>query len=291
MKVGVIGLGAMGAGIAANIVRAGHQVTVWNRSPKPVEAMKQLGATAATAPEDALQSEVLVSMLADDAAVTAVGLNGPLLDKAPQGLVHVNLATISTRFARDIALAHDQRGIGYVAAPVFGRPDAAAAARLTVIAAGAPAVVAKVEPLFQAIGAKFAVVGTDPVKANLFKISGNFMIAAAIEAMGEAAALLRKGDVDPALFFEVLTSTIFAAPVYKIYGKIISEESYDRAGFKLSLGCKDAGLMANAAEELDADLPFAGLVYRYAQEAVASGWGEKDWASLALLASKRAGLK
>jgi len=261
MKVGFIGLGAMGQGIAANILKAGHGVIAWNRSPAPVEALAALGATPAAKPEDALQADALFSMLANDAAVHEIGLDGLLLDRAPKGLVHVNMATVSVAFARDIADAHQRRGLGYVAATVFGRPDAAAAGKLTVIAAGAVEAIAKVEPILKALGAKYAVVGSDPVQANLFKIAGNFMIASAIETMGEAAALLRKGGVDPKVFFDVMTNANFSAPVYQIYGKIIADQAYDKAGFKLSLGTKDAGLTLAAAKELEAALPLASVVH------------------------------
>jgi len=291
MKVRFIGLGAMGQGIAANILKAGHGVIAWNRSPAPVEALAALGATPAAKPEDTLAADALFSMLANDAAVHEVGLDGLLLDRAAKGLVHVNMATVSVAFARDIADAHKRRGLGYVAATVFGRPDAAAAGKLTVIAAGAPEAIAKVEPILKVLGAKYAVVGNDPVQANLFKITGNFMIASAIETMGEAAALLRKGGVDPKVFFDVMTTANFSAPVYQIYGKIIADQAYDKAGFKLSLGYKDAGLTLAAAKELEAALPLASVVHDHFIEAVAKGWADKDWSSLALLAAERAGLK
>jgi 3-hydroxyisobutyrate dehydrogenase-like beta-hydroxyacid dehydrogenase len=291
MKVGFIGLGAMGQGIAANILKAGHGVIAWNRSPAPVEALAALGATPAAKPEDTLQADALFSMLANDAAAHEIGLDGLLLDRAPKGLVHVNMATVSLAFAREIADAHKRRGLGYVAATVFGRPDAAAAGKLTVIAAGAVEAIAKVEPILKVLGAKYAVVGSDPVQANLFKIAGNFMIASAIETMGEAAALLRKGGVDPKVFFDVMTNANFSAPVYQIYGKIIADQAYDKAGFKLSLGTKDAGLTLAAAKELEAALPLASVVHDHFIEALAKGWADKDWSSLALLAAERAGLK
>jgi len=291
MKVGFIGLGAMGQEIAANILKAGHSVIAWNRSPAAVEALARLGATAATTPEDALEADCLFSMLANDAAMHGLGLDGPLLDQAAKGLVHVNMATVSVAFARELTGAHAQRGLGYVAAPVFGRPDAAAAGKLTVIAAGAPDAIAKVEPILSKIGAKYAVVGSQPVQANLFKITGNFMIASAIETMGEAAALLRKGGVDPKVFFDVMTTANFSAPIYQIYGKIIGDQAYDKAGFKLSLGYKDAGLTLAAAKEFETALPLASVVHDHFVEAMAAGWGDKDWASLALLAAQRAGLK
>lgn len=291
MKVGFIGLGAMGQGIAANILKAGHGVTAWNRSRGPVDALAAQGATPAAKPEDALQGDAVFSMLANDSAVHAIGLDGVLLDRAAPGLVHVSMATLSVGFAREMAAAHTRHGLGYVAAPVFGRPDAAAAGKLTVVAAGAADAIAKVEPILKAVGAKYAVVGSEPAQANLFKIAGNFMIASAIETMGEAAALLKKGGVDPKVFFDVMTTANFSAPVYQIYGKIIGDEAFDKAGFKLSLGYKDAGLTLAAAKELQAALPLASVVHDHFVEALAKGWADKDWSALALLAAERAGLK
>jgi len=290
MKIGFIGLGGMGAAIAKNILAAGHQITVWNRSPEPVSALAALGATAAQNPKDAMQGDAVFSMLANDAALHDVGLGGPLLDGAASGLVHVNMATISVEYAHQMAEAHAARSLGYVAAPVFGRPDAAAAAKLVVIAAGAAKDIARVQPILEKIGQRLTVVGEIPEKANLFKIAGNFMIASAIETMGEAVALLRKGGVDPAVFVDVLTNTLFAAPVYKGYGGIIVNQKYDPPGFKLKLGYKDAGLTLAAADALQVPLPLASLVHDHFVEAMASGLGEKDWAALASLAARKAGL-
>ncbi len=291
MKVGFIGLGAMGAGIAANILRAGHEVFAWNRSPGPARALAELGANAGGRPDDALKVDCLFSMLANDDAIHDVGLDGPLLDRAPPSLVHVNLATVSVGCARRVHEAHKRRGLGYVAAPVFGRPEAAAAGKLNVVAAGAAMDIARVRPILEKIGSKFTVIGTEPEQANLFKIAGNFMIAAAIEAMGETAALLRKGGVNPKTFFDVMTTANFSAPIYQIYGKIIGDRAFDSAGFKLSLGYKDAGLTMATAKELQTALPLASLVHDHFMEAMAAGWGDKDWSSLAKLAAQKAGLK
>ena len=290
MNIGFIGLGGMGAAIAKNILAAGHQMTVWNRSPGPVEALTALGARAAKSPEETMQGEAVFSMLANDAAVRSVGLDGPLLDEAKAGLVHVNMATISVAFARELSQAHAERGLGYIASPVFGRPDAAAAAKLVVVAAGAAKDIARVQPILEKIGQRLTIVGEIPEKANLFKIAGNFMIASAIETLGEAVALLRKGGVDPAVFVDVLTNTLFAAPVYKGYGAIIVGEKYDPPGFQLSLGLKDAGLTLAAAGELQVPLPLASLLHDHFLEAMATGHGDKDWAALAQVAARKAGL-
>ncbi|MDE2492283.1 MAG: NAD(P)-dependent oxidoreductase [Alphaproteobacteria bacterium] len=291
MKIGFIGLGNMGQAIAANMLRAGHRVTVWNRSPGPVSALVDQGAVAAKMPAETLLGDAVFSMLANDAAFAEVGLTGVILDKAAPGLVHVNMATISTALARRLAEAHAAHGVGYVAAPVFGRPDAAAAAKLIVVAAGADKDIARVRPVLEVIGRRVAVVGTAPEQANLFKIAGNFMLAAAIETLGEVIALVRKGGIDPAIFHEVLTSSLFAAPVYQGYGSLIVAEKYEPAGFKLRLGMKDAGLALAAGNELEVPLPLASLVHDHFIEAVAAGLGDKDWAALASLAAGKAGLR
>jgi 3-hydroxyisobutyrate dehydrogenase-like beta-hydroxyacid dehydrogenase len=291
MKVGFIGLGAMGSGIAANIIAAGHQVVAWNRSPEPLHALVAKGATPAGAPVETLAADCLFTMLANDDAFRDLGLDGSLLDRAAHGLVHVNLATISVAFAHELHESHARRRLGYVASPVFGRPEVAAAGKLTVVAAGAAKDIDRVRPILEKIGARFAVVGDKPVQANLFKIAGNFMIASAIETLGEAVALLRKGGVDPATFVDVLTNGLFAAPVYQIYGKIIVERKFEPPGFKLNLGLKDAGLTLAAANALDAPLPLASVVHDHFVEARAAGWGDKDWSSLARFAAARAGLK
>ncbi|MGA7676170.1 MAG: NAD(P)-dependent oxidoreductase [Rhizomicrobium sp.] len=290
MKVGFIGLGNMGAAIAGNILKAGHQLTVWNRSQAPVAELVGKGAVAAKAPEDTLQGDAVFSMLANDAALGEIGLTGPLLEHAAPGLVHVNLATISIELARQMTEAHAACGVDYVATPVFGRPDAAAAAKLIVIAAGAGKDIARVRPVLEAIGQRLAVVGETPEQANLFKIAGNFMLAVAIETLGEAIALVRKGGIDPAVFIEVLTTSLFASPAYQGYGALIVAQKYEPPRFKLRLGMKDAGLALAAGDQLQVPLPLASLVHDHFIEAMASGLGDKDWAALASLAAAKAGL-
>ncbi|MEI9988796.1 MAG: NAD(P)-dependent oxidoreductase [Rhizomicrobium sp.] len=290
MKIGVIGLGAMGAGIAANLLRAGHDVTVWNRSPEPVAALVAQGARAAKTPGDALRGEVLFSMLANDAALHAVGLDGAALDGAAKGLVHCNMATVSLDMARALAAAHAQRGLGYVAAPVFGRPNVAALGQLLVVAAGAADAVETVKPLLGAVGRRVEIVGDRPEQANLFKIAGNFMIVSVVETLGEAFALLRKGGVDHGRFQEIMASSLFAAPLYQGYGKLIVDEAFDPPGFRLVLGLKDVNLARGAAAELGSFLPLGDLMRDTLEAAIADGWGEKDLTAGAALIAKRSGL-
>ncbi len=290
MKIGFIGLGQMGMGIAGRLIEAGHSLTVWNRSQDSVNALAAKGAIAAKTPSETMQGEVVFSMLASDQAMQEVGLDAALLEKAAKGLIHVNLATISPAFARALAAAHDSRGLGYVAAPVFGRPDAAAKGQIVVLAAGANDTVAKVEPLLAQIGRRTVKVSEVPEQASLFKLAGNFMIMSVLETLGEAFALLRKSGVDPALFLDTMTEGLFAAPIYKNYGKQILAEAYEPAGFFLRLGLKDANLVKGASEELAVPMPLLDLVRGHYEEAIKKGWSERDWASIAALSAEKAGI-
>lgn len=290
MKIGFIGLGAMGSAMASNLLAAGHAVTVWNRSAAATEPLASLGARVASTPERAVLGEAVCSMLANDQAVRAVFLDGGLLDAMDPGTVHVNHATISVALAQELAEAHAARGIDYVAAPVFGRPDAAAAARLQIVAAGKPAAVDTVRPLLEAMGAKIWPMGEAPERANVVKIAGNFMLAAAIESMAEASALTRAHGVGAAEFLELMTSTLFAAPAYQGYGKLIAEQRYSPAGFAMPLGLKDVGLALSAGEARRVPLPFAGVLRDNFLDALAHGGEELDWSALALVAARRAGL-
>ncbi len=291
MKIGFIGLGAMGAGIARNLLKAGHDVTAWNRSPGPIAAFVKDGGKAAETPTGAMTGDLVFSMLANDAALEAVGFAGPLLDAAAPGLVHVNMATISLPLAKKLAAAHAARGIGYVACPVLGRPDAAAAAKLQLIVAGNPKTVAKVRPVLAPLGIKLAVAGDKPEQANLFKIAANFMTMTSIETYGEAIALLRKGGADPKAFYELMSGMYYSGSIHTLYGKIITEGAYDPPGFKLRLGYKDAGLALEAAKMTETPLPLAGLVHNLFMQLMAAGLGDGDWSLIAKLAAERAGLK
>jgi len=290
MKIGFIGLGQMGTALAGHLMQAGHQVTVWNRSAKAAEALAAHGAIAAKMPAETMQGDVLFSMLASDQAMRDVGLDATLLDKAAKGLIHVNMATISPGFAEALTAAHDSRGLDYVAAPVFARPEAAAKGQAVIIVAGAESPVAKVEPLLTQMGRRVVKVGDKPHMANLFKIAGNFMIMSAVETLGEAFALLKKGGVDATLFLDTMTEGLFAAPVYKNYGKQILTEAYEPAGFYLHLGLKDATLVKEAAENLSVPMPLLDLVRRHYEEAMQKGWSERDWASIAALIAEKAGV-
>ncbi|MCP1375604.1 NAD(P)-dependent oxidoreductase [Dyella lutea] len=290
MKVGFIGLGSMGSAMASNLVAAGHAVTVWNRSEAAAEPLLALGAKLARTPDRAVLGDAVCSMLANDQAVRAVFLDSGLLDAMDPGTVHVNHATISVALARELADAHTARGIDYVSAPVFGRPDAAAAAKLNIVAAGKSTAIDKVRPLLEAMGTKVWPMGEDPVRASVVKIAGNFMLASAIETMAEASTLTRAYGVDAADFLEVMTSTLFAAPAYQGYGRLIAEQRFSPAGFAMALGLKDVGLALSAGEGRRVPLPFAGVLRDGFLDALAHGGEDLDWSALALVAARRAGL-
>lgn len=288
MDIGFIGLGSMGRSMAENILKAGHRVRVWNRSRERGQPLEALGAKLVDTPADAFSGDAAFSMLADDAAVREV-FDAALLDKAPRDFVHVNMATISVAFAEAFAREHEARGIHYVAAPVMGRPDVAAAGKLTVIAAGAPAAIDRVQPILDAIGQKTWRIGSAPQHANVVKLTANFVLAAAVEALGEASALLAGHGVAMTDFLDVITNSVFPGPVYSGYGKLIAEDRYEPAQFKARLGLKDVRLALAAAEACSTPLPIGSVVRDSLLDAIAHGDGEKDFAVLGRVAARRAG--
>jgi 3-hydroxyisobutyrate dehydrogenase-like beta-hydroxyacid dehydrogenase len=291
MDVGFIGLGQMGSAIALNLIKAGHRVTVYNRTRAKAEALASQGAEVAESLADAWRRPVVLTMLADDSAVEAAFFgDGNGLSALGQGAVHISMSTISVAFSDRLAEAHRKAGQAYVAAPVFGRPEAAAAAKLFVVAAGPEQTLAQCQPLFDAIGQRTFVIGDKPSAANLVKLSGNFLLAAMIECLGEAFALVRKGGVDPHAYLEILTNTLFSAPAYKTYGTIIANQKYEPAGFAMSLGLKDIRLALAAADALATPMPVASLVHDHFLAGVAQGNGDSDWSALARLAAANAGL-
>lgn len=290
MDIGFIGLGNMGRGMAANLLRAGHRVTVHNRSPGKTEVLVGQGATAAGSVAEAADADVVFTMLADDPAVEDVVLGaGGLVASLRPGATHVSSSTISVALSERLAAAHTAAAQGYVAAPVFGRPEAAAAATLFVVAAGAPQVLEPLLPLFETIGRRTFVVSEQPHTANLVKLSGNFLIASVIESVGEAVALVAKAGVDRSQYVDILTSTLFAAPAYQTYGGLIARREFEPAGFAARLGLKDVRLVLAAAEQLQVPLPVASLLRDRLLTLVATGGGELDWSALATLADRDAG--
>jgi 3-hydroxyisobutyrate dehydrogenase-like beta-hydroxyacid dehydrogenase len=287
MDIGFIGLGTMGSRIAGSLIRAGNQVRVWNRSRAPVDALARLGARPVATAREAFSGDAVFSMLADDAAVR--GVIDPLLDGAPKGIVHVNMATISVSLARDLAKRHGDRGLFYVAAPVFGRPELAAAAKLTIVVAGDPSAIARIEPLLAVIGQRTWPMGVQPERANVVKLAGNFMLGAAVEGMAEASAFASRYGITPAELLDVLTNGVFTAPSYQMYGAAIAKEQYEPPGFRLALTLKDLRLALAAAEEVSVPMPLADVVHESLLDAVAHGDGERDLAVLAKVSMRRAG--
>ncbi len=292
MEIGFIGLGGMGEPMARNLLKAGHSLRVYNRTRARAEALASAGATLAESPAAACFSGTVATMLADDAAVEGLVFgDGGTLNSLSRGGVHISHSTISVSLSRRIAEAHQQHGQFFIAAPVFGRPEAAQAARLVVIAAGAAEAIERCRPALEAIGRKLVVLGSDPPAANTFKLAGNFLIASMLESLGESFALLRKSGVDPAIFLEVMAGTFFQSPIYENYGKIIAGQRYEPAGFKLRLGLKDVRLVLAAAEDASAPMPIASLIRDNLLSGIAQGMGDLDWSAVARVAALKSGLK
>jgi 3-hydroxyisobutyrate dehydrogenase-like beta-hydroxyacid dehydrogenase len=292
MKVGFIGLGQMGSAMASNLLKAGHEVTVYNRSRDKADALAGAGAKVAASPAAACDNEAVFTMLANDDALSAVvdGEQG-LLAGLGRNAIHISASTISVALSERLAGEHATAGQRFVAAPVFGRPEAAAAAKLFVVAAGAKDAVEAVSPLFDAIGQRTFVVSEEPKAANLVKLSGNFLIASVIESLGEAMALTEKGGIDRHQYLDILTSTLFSAPIYKTYGGLIADRKFEPAGFAAPLGQKDIRLALAAAEALNVPLPLASLLRDRFLTLLAHGGDKLDWSAVGALAAKDAGLK
>jgi 3-hydroxyisobutyrate dehydrogenase-like beta-hydroxyacid dehydrogenase len=291
MRIGFLGLGNMGRAMARNLIRAGHELIVYNRSRNPAEALAGEGARIADTPAKAAGQEIVITMLANDNAVESVVLsaNG-VLDGMHRDGVHISMSTISPALSQRLAAGHKERGQLYVAAPVFGRPEAAAGAKLFIVASGEKEALAKARPVFEVLGQRTFSVGERPEDANYIKLFGNFLITCVLESLGEVFAVARKAEIDPNTVFEVLSGTMFGAPAYNNYGPRIIEEKFSPAGFKLPLGLKDVRLMLEAAEGLAAPMPFANIVRDRFLTAIANGYGDLDWSALALVVAQSAGL-
>ena len=290
MKTGFIGLGHMGSAMAANLVKAGHDVTVFNRSPEKLRALLELGAHEAGAVADACHGEVVITMLADDNAVVDVALaRHGIVETLAKGAIHLSMSTISVALSKRLSEAHAHAGQRFVAAPVFGRPDAAAAAKLFIVAGGEAAAVEMCKPLFDALGQKTVPISSEPAAANLVKLSGNFLLAAAIEALGEAIALVGKAGIDRRAYVDLLTSTIFPAPAYKTYGGLLAEGRFQPAAFAAPLGYKDIRLALEAAESLRVPMPLGSLLHDRFLRLLAQGGDSLDWAAIGGLAAQDAG--
>ena len=289
MKVGFIGLGRMGAGLAANLLKTGHDVTVYNRTPSKVDALVAQGAKAAASVSDACHGDAVMTMLANDDAVESVVFgDGGIIGNLRPGKIHISSSTISVALSERLEVAHAKAGQSFVAAPVFGRPDVAAAGQLVVVAAGAPAAVKAAAPLLDAIGKSTFVASETPKIANLVKLSGNFLLASVIESLGEAMALVGKAGLDRRQYLNFLTSTLFDVPVYKTYGGLIADRKFEPAAFAAPLGHKDIRLALAAAEDLRVPMPLASLLHDRFLTLLAHGGDNLDWSAIGQLAAKDA---
>jgi 3-hydroxyisobutyrate dehydrogenase-like beta-hydroxyacid dehydrogenase len=295
-EIGFVGLGHMGTAMAANLIAAGHRVVAYVRRPDQVDKLATLGIELTTEFSDLFDRKVVISMLPDDAAVRdvvfgqenthALGLGSGL----KRGAIHLSMSTISTATAAHLASEHARHGQGYVAAPVFGNPDAAKARELFIVAAGAPADVERCQPQFDSLGQKTFVVGTDPSQANLVKLLGNMMTATTLEMLGEVVAVALKRGLDPKTFIDIMTSTMFGGRAHRIYGDKIVSQSY-AAGFVLPLVLKDVRLALAEAENAAAPMPSVDVVRDRLITGIARGYADLDWSALGLIAAQEAGLK
>lgn len=291
MKTGFIGLGKMGAGMASRLCQAGYELTVYNRSVERLQPLIAAGAKAAKNIAEVCDADVVFTMLANDAALSEVAL-GPsgILEHLKPGAIHVSCSTVSVALSAQLADAHSEKQQGFIAAPIFGRPDAAAAGKLFMVAAGKPELIAKIQPLLDILGQRTFIVSDDPEKANLVKLSGNFLIATVIESLGEAMALVEKGGVDRHQYLDLLTSSLFNIPLYKNYGGMIADRHFEPAGFAAHLGQKDMRLVLAAAEDLKAPLPFASILRDRFLDLAAHGGDNLDWSAVGSLAAKDAAI-
>ncbi len=291
--ISFIGLGSMGLPIAMNLLESGYNLRVYNRTAQKAQPLVEKGAELASNPADVVEpGSIAISMLANDQAVEEVvlGENG-ILEKLGSGGVHISMSTVSPATAEKLAQQHQQQGSHYLAAPVFGRPDAAAARKLWICLSGNAAAKERALPLLNVLGQKVFDFGEQVGAANVVKLSGNFLIVSALEAMAEAFTLAQKNGIERSQVAELFGQTLFACPIYQNYGRLIAQEQYEPAGFKLALGLKDVELALQTAKESQMPMPLASLVRDRLISAVAKGRGDIDWTGLALGASEDAGLK
>jgi 3-hydroxyisobutyrate dehydrogenase-like beta-hydroxyacid dehydrogenase len=289
--IGVVGLGGMGGGMAGRLLDTGHKVGVFNRTASAAAPFVARGATLAATPAAAAASGIVITMVANDAALEqVVGGEGGLLDALPKGGVHISMSTISVALARSLAERHAARGSHFVAAPVFGRPDAAASGKLWILVSGATEAKARVRPVLEALSQGIEDIGESPEAAPTGKIAGNFLIASAIEAMSEAMVLLEKSGVDARAWHGLMARSLFACPIYANYGRFILDRAFSPAGFKLALGAKDVGLALAAGQEKHVPLPFASVLRDRMLTSIAQGRGDLDWTAIAISAEQAAGL-
>jgi 3-hydroxyisobutyrate dehydrogenase-like beta-hydroxyacid dehydrogenase len=281
----------MGSGMAASLIKSGHDVIVYNRSPGKSAHLEAAGATVAETIAETCDSDAVFTMLANDEAVEDVAFgSGGIIDSLRKDATHISSSTISVELSERLTLAHAEAGQRYVAATVLGRPDVAAEGQLVVIAGGPDESVARVAPLLDAIGRVTARFGELPSNANLVKLSANFLFASVMESLGEAVALVAKGGIDKRAYVDFLTSTIFNAPAYKVYGELAVSEEKAAVGFAAPLGFKDIRLAMAAAEKLSVPMPLLSLLHDRFLALMASGGETMDWSAIGKLAQRDAGL-
>ena len=292
MDIGFIGLGKMGSAMVRSLLRGGHQVTVYNRTTSKAEALRGDGAQVARSVAEACRGDAVFTMLSDDSAVRdMVCRPHGLLDLLePAKTVHVSASTISPAIVHELAERHGERNIGFVSVPVLGRPDVAEAGKLVALAAGDPALIDAVRPALDAIAQQTFVVAREPEAANVVKLACNSMIATMIEALGESLALVMKsGLVDPNVFIDVVIGTVLASPVFRPYGEHVRDHQFE-PGFRLPMALKDVELALAAAHQLAVPLPVVSVIRDHMLEAIATGHADDDWAALALVAQRAAGI-
>lgn len=290
-RIGFVGTGNMGLPMATNLIRAGFVVRVYNRTPGRALPLAGLGAEIAPDVNAVVEpGGILVSMISDDLALEEIALSGAIDRMAPGG-VHISMSTVSPAVARKVARQHEALGVYYVAAPVFGRPEAAAARKLWICVSGAEEARQKVAPVLEALGQKVFEFGEDPGAANVVKLAGNFLIGSALEAVSEALTLAEKNGIDRGRFVELMGQTLFACPVYQNYGRALAEERYQPPGFRLALALKDINLVMGTAASSTVPMPLASLLRDRMLSAVAKGRGEMDWSVIGLGVMEGAGLR
>ncbi|MFI8479130.1 NAD(P)-dependent oxidoreductase [Pseudomonas sp. NPDC078700] len=283
MNIGFIGTGSMGRAIIPVLIKAGHRVAVWNRSPDALTGLT--GVPVLDSPAAAFQQDVVISMLADDRAVDEVLLSSKAVEGARTDCVHVVMSTLSPSLIMQLQKHHHELGIPLVAAPVFGVPAVAARVEMNILVAGPAEAISRVQPLFDVLGKRTWRLGDKPVQACIAKIAGNMMITQAIQSLAEASGLAECYGLSPETFIEVVTQTLFACPSYQRYGQHIVNGTYV-PGFKLSLGLKDINLAIDAATATDMPVPAAEVVRSKMRAAVDQGLGKEDWSAFATLTTK-----
>lgn len=292
MKIGFVGLGSMGLPMAKNLQEAKYDLIVYNRTISKADELKAKGAkVAGSAKEVAAEADILITMLSDDDALLSIMYDDGVIESMKDEAIHLSMSTISAELSRELTEEHADGNQIFVSAPVFGRPDVAEAGKLWIVAAGEEEAVEQCKPLFEAMGRNHSIVGYEPYMANLMKISGNFMIASMIEALGESFALIRKSGLDTKQFLDIIDNALFQSAIYKNYGTLIADQKYSPAGFKLQHGLKDVRLALESADEEEVPMPLASLMKDHYLSGVAKGWNDMDWSALAKISADAAGLE